>query len=356
MLLRRIHRRWLRPFPSRMARYPIWVPAPRKVIEPWAAGVCAEGSEKSATVPRLAAPPVFICGTARSGTTWAFDIFKRHPRVRAICESWILCQTHGVTAILTQPYWDLDTKAAWQERVDVPFGAVQLLPYEQVVRDVRELVTKWMTQSMLEDQCYLVAKEPLDVRAAAILFPEARFIHVIRDGRNVALSMKRASESWDASMGVGLPMAVRAEGWRRQVANVRSHRASLGDRYLEVRYESMRSDPVAAIRSMFDFAGIAYEQALPESISHSTELSSYGDTALQSGFRGGGREGGWRQDFTVRDSLGFCHYAGDLLIELGYEKDTRWWLAQLPVARRLWPRLNASKLGAHQLAARDRQP
>jgi hypothetical protein len=187
---------------------------------------------------------------------------------------------------------------------------------------------------MCPEHRFLVAKEPIDVLATSILFPEARFIHVIRDGRDVALSMRRASATWDPSMGPGLPMKLRAESWRRQVENVRVHRDWLGDRYLEIRYESMRADPESAMRTLFDFAEIPYEDGLLQTIREATQLSSYGDVARASGFRGGGKGGGWRDVFTLREALAFDMAGGRLLAELGYEVPTRRWSPSAPWRRR----------------------
>jgi hypothetical protein len=315
-LFRRREPRWRRAY--------MWDPAPEPAVDPVAAGLDGRALRMPAALERFDAPPVFICGCARSGTTWTLDLFDRHPEVRAICESWIFSQTRGVTGLLGQPYWSLAEQEGWGERVDMAFGAVQVLPYEQMVGDLASLLGGWLAQSAGEQHRFLVAKEPLDVPATATLFPEARFIHVIRDGRDVALSMRRASESWDPTMGVGLPIEFRAEAWRRQVKRLRAHRELLGERYLELRYEELKADPVRAMRTLFDFSGIPYDHALLEAIRRDTELSSYDELARRTGFRGGSREGGWRERFSARDRVRFSRAAGDLLVELGYEDGRRW--------------------------------
>ena len=80
---------------------------------------------------------------------------------------------------------------------------------------------------------------------------------------------------------------------------------------------------------MFDFAGIAHDATLLQSIRQSTELSSYSEHVHASGFRGGGANRSWRSDFSLRDAWGFMRSAGDLLIELGYERDRRWWMPRV---------------------------
>jgi hypothetical protein len=309
----------------------MWVPAPQRAVDPEQAGIDPGAVTLPDELRDLAAPPVFITGSARSGTTWTFDLFAEHPEVCAIFECWVLTQTHGVTSILTQDHWIPGAREAWVGRSGLAQAAVQLLPYEEMVRDVQRMVTDWLMRRYDPDKHrFLVAKEPIDVRAAAILFPGARFIHVIRDGRDVALSMKRASESWDPSMGVGLPMSWRAEAWRRQVENVRAHRDFLRDRYMEVRFEDMRADVVAATRMLFDFAGIPHGDELLGRIRGNTQLSSYEEKSRDSGFRGGGRRSGWQREFGVRDARGFDRAAGSLLVELGYEGARDWWRRSLP--------------------------
>lgn len=313
----------------------MWDPAPEQAVDPAVAGIDPARLTMPKALERFAAPPVFICGCARSGTTWTLDLFDRHPEVRAICESWIFSQTRGVTGLLAQPYWSEAEQEGWGKRVDMAFGAVQVLPYEQMVGDLAGLLAGWLAQSASEQHRFLVAKEPLDVGATAILFPQARFVHVIRDGRDVALSMRRASESWDPTMGVDLPIEFRAEAWRRQVRRIRAHREFLGDRYLEIRHEEMKADVVSAMRTLFDFAQIPYDDALLERIRGETELSRSDEAARRSGFRGGSRDGGWQQAFTHRDVFGFSRAAGDLLVELGYEDGRRWLVSSLrPGARR----------------------
>ncbi len=313
----------------------MWDPAPEPTVEPAAAGLDPRTLKMPRALDRFDAPPTFICGCARSGTTWTLELFERHPHVRAICESWIFSQTRGVTSLLAQPYWSASEQEGWGKRVDAPFGAVQMLRYQEMVNDLGALVAGWLARSASQEHRFLVVKEPLDVLATAILLPDARFVHVVRDGRDVALSMRRAAETWDPTMGVGLPIEFRAEAWRRQVRRVRAHREFLGDRYLEIRYEQLRADPVAGMRTLFSFAGIPYDDALLDRISGDTELSSYGELAHRSGFRGGARNRTWRDELSARDAVRFSRAAGEMLVELGYEDGRRWLVSRLrPWARR----------------------
>jgi hypothetical protein len=305
----------------------MWSPAPRRVIDPEQAGIDPHALAMPEAVAPLRAPPVFICGSARSGTTWTLDLFAAHPEVAAVMEPWLLTQTHGVTGVMVQINWVSAAREASFARSALRTGVAALVPYEEMVRDLGDLVGRWLMRAVEPGRRFLAVKDPLDVRAAAILFPQSRFIHVVRDGRDVALSMRRAGESWDPTMRRE-GMAWRAEAWRRQVDNVRAHRAWLGDRYLEVRYEDIRADVTAAVQRLYDFAGIPYDSALLERVRRDTDLANQPAAARESGFRGGGAEAadGWREAFGLRDARGFDRAAGDLLVELGYAANRRWWL------------------------------
>ena len=85
---------------------------------------------------------------------------------------------------------------------------------------------------------------------------EARFVHLIRDGRDVALSRLARG------MGEGKPIAEIAELWRRRIERARRQAKRLRGRYLELRYEDLVADPEPALRRVCELIELDYDPAM----------------------------------------------------------------------------------------------
>jgi hypothetical protein len=170
----------------------------------------------------------------------------------------------------------------------------------------------------------------LEVALIRRVLPEARFVHIIRDGRDVALSLR---EQW---FSPGRDMAKLAKYWMRCV--VRARRAGRGRAdYLEVRYEDLVRDPAPVLAKICRFVELEWDPAMLE---HHTRAESrlrehLGRTApdgtpiqtreqrlrqQQSSLRAPDprRIAGWRTGMLPEERAEFERVAGKLLRELGY--------------------------------------
>ena len=88
--------------------------------------------------------------------------------------------------------------------------------------------------------------------------PEARFVHLIRDGRDVALSQReRVIDDEDVTM------AAMAERWQRRIAAAREGAAEVKPGvYLEVRYEDLVGDTETTLREICEFIGLDFDPAM----------------------------------------------------------------------------------------------
>lgn len=88
------------------------------------------------------------------------------------------------------------------------------------------------------------------------VFPHAQFIHIIRDGRDVCLSLKKTGWHGNSTWEI-------AEYWGRAVSTAREAGQALpADQYLEVRYEQLVLDTERVLRSVCHFLGFDFEHAM----------------------------------------------------------------------------------------------
>jgi Sulfotransferase family len=148
------------------------------------------------------------------------------------------------------------------------------------------------------------------------MFPEARFVHLVRDGRDVALSYL------DAAWGPATVEEAAVE-WRRRVAAGRRAGRRLGPgRYVEVRYEDLAADPEPVVRRLCEFTTLSWDDRL---LRHQERADQVIDTTrfpeshqrLRLPPTPGLRD--WRNDMDLADVARFEAIAGSQLEAFGYE-------------------------------------
>lgn len=146
-------------------------------------------------------------------------------------------------------------------------------------------------------------------------FPEARFVHIIRDGREVAASMLDHDEFTD-------DIVTAAATWRRAIARGRKGGARLGpDRYLELRYEELVAAPEPVLHRLCSFLEIPYDPGLlaypdREASRPMPPRFAHLHTSLTVPPTAGLRD--WRRELTEQQVAAFETVAGRTLRRLGY--------------------------------------
>ena len=157
----------------------------------------------------------------------------------------------------------------------------------------------------------------LRIPALAAMFPEGRFVHIIRDGRDVALSaMAIAGQRHD-------PVALGID-WRRRVEAGRAAGQRLGARrYHELRYEHLVADPAEPVAELCRFLDLDYEPDMLQFFERRDNVpakvrANPRHARLAEPLSSGARS--WRTDMQPADLERFEAVAGELLAELGYER------------------------------------
>jgi hypothetical protein len=150
----------------------------------------------------------------------------------------------------------------------------------------------------------------------ASILPDARFVHLIRDGRDVAQSFS------GVDFGPPKDPVAQAYYWRRHVTAGRRSGARLGpDRYLEIRYEDLVEDPERQLRSICAFVDLPFDEVMLRYRETVPRAVPSGDRAHQANTEKPIMKGirDWRTSMASQDVAAFEAVAGDLLAALGYE-------------------------------------
>jgi hypothetical protein len=142
-------------------------------------------------------------------------------------------------------------------------------------------------------------------------FPEARFVHLIRDGRDIALSMLARRVDW-----MWKDVHECAVNWRRRVERGREAGAALGSRYLEVRYEALVERPNEVLECISDFAHLPFDKAMLDF----RGLGSGGRTHENTTRPVTPKLRDWRTEMKRSDVIVFERIAGRALDSHGYER------------------------------------
>jgi hypothetical protein len=151
------------------------------------------------------------------------------------------------------------------------------------------------------------------------LLPEARFIHLIRDGRDVAQSLCSAARGFGVTDLAGALIF-----WERRVITGRRQGGRLGRRrYREVRYEDLISDPEAVLRDICSFVQLDYQPRMLKYYDRVDEIlvgvpGHQHHRRLRQAPVSGLRD--WRRDLAASD-IGLADaLVGPTLASLGYER------------------------------------
>jgi hypothetical protein len=150
-------------------------------------------------------------------------------------------------------------------------------------------------------------------------FPDAQFIHIIRDARDVALSLDK--RQWSRPLPWDRDRSLLAAGiyWEWIVRRARQNTVKLGPKCIEVHYEELVEKPQSALTRIGKFLGhdLDYEKIQQSSVgSVKKPLTSFKEDLKEGHFSPVGR---WKEKFPPGQLMEFENLIGSYLEEMGYE-------------------------------------
>ncbi len=241
---------------------------------------------------------VVVLGAGRSGTTWLHRLISAHPMVAGT--------ETGETWLFT------DIAPVWADPVRELAGDGAVMTGMRAFCDSL-LVT--MRDRVAPEATHVCEKTPTTVWRLPVLaqmYPDAAYVHVVRDGRDVAASLAR---TWT---GGAEPSIEEIEGaareWVEAVGAVRRAAPSLR-RFRRVRYEDLLEDPQGQLERLWRWIGLDVTDDARAAATHRLEQRV---TPLPaSGEIGAGK---WRS-LSPSSRAAVTIATADLLRELGYPMD-----------------------------------
>ncbi|MGI9019797.1 MAG: sulfotransferase family protein [Solirubrobacterales bacterium] len=288
-------------------------------------------------------PAPFVVGAARSGTTLLRMMLDAHGQLAIPFETQLLPELMDARAggadaqalaemLVTHRRWpDFGLDA---DEIRAAFTSIEPFDLAEAMRAFYRAYAASKGKPRWGDKSPGYA---LHVSRIGALMPEAHFVHLIRDGRDVRLSQMRR--------GMNHPTpAKHARRWKRRIQTARRQGTELG-RYMELRYESLIDDPEPELRRICEFVALDFDPGMLSYHESARERLGEIDRDLRPGrenaemrerplFKASDRldfhkltqeppradrVAKWKHEMPKGDVAEFERVAGDLLSELGYE-------------------------------------
>lgn len=297
----------------------------------------------------------FIFGHARSGTTLLVRLVRLHPQVHCNYQAHFFTRPPTLQSLVATTEieeWLSRRSNRWNHGRDLSPLVLRVAADFILEREARAL-----GKSIVGDKSPNSLLHGESVRLMSKVYPEARLIYIVRDGRDASLS-HRFQSFIDASQHLsaedrrireqfardpelflrgerslftekGIQKA--AKNWVRNVTETEALGKELyGERYLSLRFEDLLSQAWEQMSRLWQFLGAetalpTLKEALDEELRRNPDADWQRVKAadlVQAVEKG--KQGSWRDLFTPRDRQVFKEVAGKTLIAWGYEQDLNW--------------------------------
>lgn len=326
-------------------------------------------SKKRAEIPAITAEEVaevkqffprekfFILGHARSGTTILMRLARLHPEVHCNYQAHFFTRAPMLKSLVDTPEaaeWLSRKSNRWNRGRDlsplVLRAAADFIMERDAIREGKA------SASIIGDKSPSSTIHGQVVRDTHAVYPDAKLIYIVRDGRDVLISerfrnfvedskfltaedrriladLKRDQTPFtDGRRSIFTEAFIRqiARRWADDVNEIDSESKRLyGQNYFSLRYEDLLARPFAEMQKLWAFLGVSADAALEidvnnemgQNLDEEWQARRAGDIAS---FLPKGKAGNWRNMFTTHDRGVFKEVAGEAMVKWGYEQSTDW--------------------------------
>ncbi|MGA7192591.1 MAG: sulfotransferase [Anaerolineales bacterium] len=297
----------------------------------------------------------FIFGHARSGTTLLMRLVRLHPEVHCDYQAHYFTRKPLLKSLVDSleiEEWLTRKSNRWNHGRDlsplVLRASADIIMEREAAREGKMIIGDKSPSSMIHGQA---------VRDMQAVYPDAKLVYIVRDGRDVLISerfrnfvedskfltsedkriieelRKDQNQFTNGTRSIFTEPFIRrvAKGWITNLQEIEDEGQRLFDKnYFSLRYEDLLSDSFNEMTRLWKFLAVKkVDKPLSKMIK--IEMESNPDEEWQAqrdegiaSFLPKGQAGNWERLFTARDKSVFKEVAGEMLIKWKYEKDLNW--------------------------------
>jgi|GEM_PF-2886823 len=278
-----------------------------------ATGDSGEKSCETVAEPMLVChDPIFVVASPRSGTSQLAFSLARHS------QNWVSRESHFLhyLAKLAKDIHALGTE--WNAVSYTWWLAKEGVTAEELLRFIGHGINALFTNR--SGGLRWIDHTPgyaIIMRDLAVAFPGARFIHIVRDGRDVVNSMIHSDHHRNVGCDWALDFRAACKTWAAHVEAALRYEDTEPRRVLRVYFESVSTGNDEEFKRIHDFLELPYEEATTRLFKEGKRLNSSFSAKERDRMR-------WQNSWTDEQRALFGRICGPLLVRLGYEKDDSW--------------------------------
>jgi hypothetical protein len=272
----------------------------------------------------------FVGGPPKSGTTWLQLLLDAHPSVSCSGEGHFPDQ---LCFLLKHALEQHDKAIQYNnQRVFNEIQQYQRLAKDDVLYIYASCIAVYLLKQSRHKGARAVGdKTPHNVRffdGLATVFPTGKFIHLVRDGRDCAISgwfHNQRNPNWAVLNGGSLEAYAQnsASSWVADLVKSQQFADRYPERMRRIRYEDLVADTEGTLAGLFQFLGVEVSEAVLAACRTQASFAKFsggrnpGEENRSSFFRKG-VVGDWRNHFSAEANAVFRERAGAWLDRLGY--------------------------------------
>ena len=297
----------------------------------------------------------FIFGHARSGTTLLMRLLRLHPEVHCNYQAHFFTRQPLLKSLVDSPEaeeWLKRKSNRWNQGRDlsplVLRASADFIMERDASKEGKHIVGDKSPSSTIHGQA---------VRDMHAIYPDAKLVYIIRDGRDVLVSerfrnfveeskfltsedkriieelRKDHSQFTNGTRSIFTEAFIRrvAKGWVTNLQEMEEEGKRLfGINYFAVRYEDLLDHPFEELTRLWMFLGVKeIDDSLEGEIKSETESNPDEEWQAKrnegiASFLPKGYAGNWKSLFTAKDKSVFKEVAGEMLVKWKYEEDLNW--------------------------------